>query len=75
MSINDGCRFSTASLDNDMASREHIANSNEAPWWFCLYADVMLTGFRDYGQDSENASDSGIRWMGPWGIRHMLSML
>ena len=63
MRYNEGCMFSTRDKDNDELLTLNIATKQKAPWWFCIYYYVTLTGL--YGD--EITSGSGIRWFGPWG--------
>ncbi|KAK2143080.1 hypothetical protein LSH36_879g00006 [Paralvinella palmiformis] len=57
---NNNCKFSTASIDNDIDSSIHRAKMFSAPWWYCYGGSVILTG--EYGENV----NFGIIWAGPF---------
>ncbi|KAK2150918.1 hypothetical protein LSH36_382g00017 [Paralvinella palmiformis] len=61
---NNGCMFSTGSIDNDLSPKYNLAILAKAPWWYCDYSEVILTG--QYGDDFNLMSGVGIGWIDPW---------
>ncbi|KAK2150017.1 hypothetical protein LSH36_427g03062 [Paralvinella palmiformis] len=66
LQAHDGCMFSTGSIDNDLLPSRQLAKELKAPWWYCRYLKVILTG--QYGE--KIISGPGIKWKAPWNERH-----
>ena len=66
LQAHDGCMFSTGSIDNDLLPSRQLAKELKAPWWYCRYFKVILTG--QYGE--KIISGPGIKWKAPWNERH-----
>ncbi|KAK2138832.1 hypothetical protein LSH36_2349g00002 [Paralvinella palmiformis] len=63
MTYNNGCQFSTGTIDNDRSINQ-LAQQYHAPWWYCKGLDVVLTGYND--EYSGFTTPIDIRWYGPW---------
>ncbi|KAK2147668.1 hypothetical protein LSH36_542g01001 [Paralvinella palmiformis] len=58
---NDGCMFSTGSIDNDNEDSHHFTKEYQAPWWYCHAVYETLTGrFAEYS--SNITSTVGMWW-------------